>query len=175
MINPWVIVLVGIAWLGSLVGVGWWQRHDGAAGERVVWQERANTELASANAEILRLENQARTQEAKHTAALATISKRNLEEKQRVETQHQADIVAVRAGTLVLRDPGAATVDACASAAGTPGASAGGRDGGAGGQLSGAAAEFLLAEAERADVTARQLAAAQAVIVEDRRLCGVPP
>ncbi len=175
MINPWVIVALGIAWLASLAGVGWWQRHDGAAAEKVVWQERTNTELASANAEILRLENQARAQEAKHAAVMATISKRNLEEKQRVETQHQADVAAVRAGTLVLRDPGAATGEACAGAASPPGTAAGGRDGGAGGQLSGAAAEFLLTEASRADVVARQLAAAQAVIVEDRRLCGAPP
>lgn len=174
MMNPWLIITIGVLWLASLVGVGTWQNEAGHVAERTTWQAKDNEKLRLANAEILRLETEARDNEADHARRLADIGTNIVKDKQREQTQHQADLDRVRAGTLVLRDPGAPGLRACAGAAGTLGAGAGGSDGPAGGGLSGAASEFLLSEASRADAIVHQLTAAQAVIAEDRRVCGPP-
>lgn len=172
MINPWAIIIVGVLWIASLVGVGKWQNDAGHVAERTAWQAKDNEQLRLANAEIQRLETEARAAEADHARRLADIGKNIVKDKQRADQQHQADLDNVRAGTLVLRDPGAPGLRACAGAAGAPVAGPSRSDGPGGGGLSGAAAEFLLGEASRADDLARQLTAAQAVIAEDRRICG---
>lgn len=172
MMNPWLIITLGVLWLACLVGVGKWQNEAGHVAERTAWQAKDNEQLRLANAEILRLETEARTTEAGHQKRLVDIANNIVKDKRNDALQHQADLDRVRNGSLILRDPGATGLKVCAGAAGALGAGPGGGDGAGGAQLSGAAAEFLLTEASRADDIARQLAAAQAVIVEDRRVCG---
>ncbi len=87
-------------------------------------------------------------------------------------------VAAARAGSLQLRDPGNQT-GACPARSGPTGEAslagpAAGGDGGTGAKLSAEASGFLLALTGEADDTARQLAAAQAVITSDRVLCNAP-
>lgn len=169
MINPWVILGIVFVWLASLVAVGHWQHDAGATAEKAAWQQRENEELRAANAAITELQDQARATERHHAEQMSALGQTHQKEIQHVEARRKADAAAARAGTVVLRDPGAAAREAtcpCGSAA--PGATTGQRDGGQTGQLSAAAAEFLLDLANDADAVADQLSACQAVIQADR-------
>jgi hypothetical protein len=170
--NPWLLLGVLLLWLASLVAVGSWQREDGATVERSAWQGRENAELRTANGRIRELEEGARHEEAAH--ALALQEKSAAYERKLIDEQdlHARDIAAVRAGARKLRDPGATTRCPVRSDAAQAGPGAGERDGEAGGELSPAAAEFLLGEASRANAIVEQLTACQAIVIEDRKLCG---
>jgi hypothetical protein len=168
VINPWVILAIVIAWLASLVAVGVWQHDAGATAERTAWQQRETDELRAANAAINQLQDQARATERRHAQQMSALGQTHQKEIQHVEARRKADAAAARAGTVVLRDPGAARETTCPGAAAAPGAATGQRDGGQTGQLSGAAAEFLLDLANDADAVAEQLAVCQAVILSDR-------
>ena len=50
--NPWVLLGVVLAWIASLVAVGTWQRHDGAAETVARYEKRDNASLIQANATI---------------------------------------------------------------------------------------------------------------------------
>ena len=168
--NPWLILGVVLVWLASLVGVGTWQRSDGATTERAKWVERENAELVAANAKIIELNAAARAQEARHAASLAVISTGHQQEIKNAQAQAIADRAAVRAGGLRLYDVAAPGLRACGSLPSPPGATAGGRDGRAAGELSGEATQFLFDLANDADAVARQLAACQRVVRADREV-----
>ena len=174
MINPWAIVGALLLWLASLAGVGWWQRTDGAAVERADWQARENKTLRTANAKIQELEAKAKADTSAHAQALAAASSEYERMLQNANAQRAKDRAAVLAGTLRLRDNGATGLRACGSGISPPVAGASLGDGRAPGELSAAASGFLLDLAADADDIAHQLAQAQAVIIEDRRLCGIP-
>jgi prophage endopeptidase len=163
-------VLGGIAWYGS-------GRYDaGEAAERAEWTKRENAELTTANAKILKLTNEARATETRHAADLVAIATRYEKEKTRVLKQTQADVAAVRAGTLVLRDPGrTARQDPGRDPGGATATAASVGDGAAGSQLSSTSAEFLLELANEADAVVVQLTAAQEVIRAAMEACGVKP
>ena len=163
-----VVVLI---WVASLTAVGWWQRSDGAAGERLAWQERDNEALRRANETIVRLNEAARDAEHRHAGILAAVSTELQRRQDDGQTKLDAALAAVRAGTLKLRDP-AGCGNSGRREAGQAGAGAGERDAAAGGELSGEATEFLFREGRRADAVVEQLTACQQVIIEDRRLCG---
>ncbi len=169
-LKPYAYGAAVAAWIGSLVAVGWWQRTDGATAERDAWLTRENAALVRAAEEIDRLHAAARRAERATGEAIAAISANYQQELRHAEDQRNRDRAAVRAGTLRLRDPAAPALRACVGAAAEPAAGAGERDGRAPGELSDAAAEFLLDLALDADDTARQLAACQRVIAEDRRM-----
>lgn len=173
--NPWAIVIAVLLWLASMAGVGWWQRADGAAVERDAWQKRENTELRTAAAKIQQLEAKAKADTSAHAQALAAASTEYERMLQNANAQRAKDRAAVLAGTLRLRDNGATGLRACGSGISPPAAAASLGDGRAPGELSAAATGFLLELTSDADDVARQLAEAQAVIREDRRLCGSPP
>jgi prophage endopeptidase len=165
---------VALAWLVSVIGVGWWQNRAGVTSERLVWQKRSNVELASVNAEILRLTEKARLDERRHNDQLAAAAAFYEQEKKRALEAKDRAIADLRAGALRLRDPHAT---ACPSSPGTAGGattSPGERDGGAPGRLSREAAEFLLGEATRANEVVHQLAACQAVVRSDRARAAGP-
>lgn len=168
--NPWLIIGLLVAWGASLFGVGTWQNDAGHIAERTSWQTRENTELRTANGKIKGLEDDARTAEQNHAAALAAISTDYERKLFDANKQRAADVAAVRAGTLRLRDPDATGLRACGSVAPETGSSAGGRDGAQGGELSESATEFLYSLANDADDVARQLASCQAVVVKDREM-----
>jgi hypothetical protein len=168
MPNPYVILGLLVAWAASLAGVGIWQRHDGAASERVVWQARDSKELSAANAKILKLETDARATEQAHGEVQHLISQSYQKDLQNAETQRQADVAAARSGALRLRDPGARTESTCSSGLPAIAASTSGRNGEAGSELSPESTEFLYSEANRADATVVQLVACQKIVDADR-------
>ena len=174
--NPYAIIALLIAWGLSLAGVGWWQRNDGETAERSAWQGRENAELVAANGKIKTLEEGARKAEQDKAAALAAISTDYERKLSDANKQRAADAAAVRAGSLRLRDPSSPGLHACGGLATETAAGTGQRDGGAAGELSpttagvlsAAASGFLLDLVNEADDVARQLAACQRVVIEDR-------
>lgn len=122
-----------------------------------------------ANAKIVELQAAAREVERAKAAAVAAVSADYQRRLNDANKQRAADADAIRAGTLRLRDPGAAGVVSSGDRSADTAAPAGGCDGRASGELSGAAAQFLFDLAADADQVAMQLQACQAVIIEDRR------
>ncbi len=169
--NPWLIIGGILLWLASLWGVGTWQRADGATAERAIWQARDSEQLRRANAEIDRLNREARDQEAEHQRRLADIAANIQQETARHEADSRRAVAGARA--LVLRDQPACPVHASAGAAGPPVAGPGGGDGPAACELPATAVRDLLQLVLDADRDVRQLAHAQQVIEEDRRVCGI--
>ena len=160
-------LIIALAWVTSLVAVGAWQNSAGHVAERSDWQGREAKELTAANAAIKSLEEAARATERSHSAELATIAT-NYESKLSDATkQRSADLAAIRAGTLKLRDP-ATSIRSCGDPMPGIATSPGVGDGRAAGELSQRASEFLVGEASRADSVAEQLAACQQVVRGDR-------
>ena len=171
--NPWLLPGVTLVWLASLVAVGAWQRADGAAAERVANQSVKNTELAEANRQITLLTAQARKDEAEHAKRLVEQASHYEGELQHEKELHESAVAAVRRGDYRLRDKGAKCP--AASPGGEAGSTSSRGNGQAEAELSDEAAEFLLSEASRANAIVAQLALCQAVVEEDRRLCGAQP
>lgn len=163
--NPWIILGIILAWLASITTVGYWQNDAGHTAERVAWQERANKELAYANIEITTLQDAYRAQEAAHAADLAAISKNYQQEKLRNEKTTEDRIAAARDGALVLRDPGAVSVQTCSGGVPETGAAHPGRDDAGDGGLSKVATEFLLNLTGRANGVRDKLTACQAELM----------
>ena len=168
--NPYVILALLVAWLASTAAVGYWQRHDGAAQVMVACQRTQAAESARATVAIQAAQTAARAREQQYAAGLTTISTTYQEALTHAQTQHTSDLAAIRSGALRLRVqyPAAASVRSGDSSASTTAATSGGRDGSQGTDLPGSVAVDLLALADDADNIARQLAACQAVIVQDR-------
>ena len=168
--NPYVILALLVAWLASTAAVGYWQRHDGAAQVMVACQRTQAAESARATVAIQAAQTAARASEQKYDAGLTTISTTYQQELSHAQAQHAADLAAIRNGALRLRVqyPAAAAVRPGDGSASTTAATSGGRDGSQGTDLPGSVAVDLLALADDADNIARQLAACQAVIVQDR-------
>lgn len=174
---PYRIAIVAALWLCSLVAVGWWQRHDGIATVEAKWQAREAKQQAAAADQYKKLYDAYRKAEQDNAVALAAISAKFEKERTDATKQHAADIAAIRAGALRLRDPGAAPVPACRGSTAETGTSSSGCNGGASCEfsgpharlLSGQTSEFLVDLAADADDVARQLAACQQVIINDRK------
>lgn len=167
--NPYVILGAVVLWAISLFGVGHWQNNAGHEAERLVWQERANTELATANAKILQMENDARETEHQHSEEVAAAAAKYEKEKTNVIAQKDAAIASLRSGTLRLRDPYSPGIKTCGDPIGAIATATGGRDGGAPTQLSGETSEFLISLASEADEVVKQLQACQAIVLSDRK------
>lgn len=165
----WLVVGAMLLWLASLAGVGYWQNEAGHVAERSTWQGRENTELRTANDKIKTLEEDARKAEQAKAAALASIATDYERKLSDANKQRAADVAAVRAGTLRLRDPDPPGIRASGSVAPETAPGPGRGDGGAAGELSAAASGFLLDLANEADDVARQLTTCQRVVTEDRR------
>lgn len=139
-------------------------------------RERDNTVLQGALRRVNALQDQARKQEAESALAIDKIAKQLAQEK--ANGKKVADSVAadIASGRLMRRDDaftrGSAAVGG-GSASGAPGAAARGGDGAAPCKLSESAERSVLAIGADADEVAKQLAGAQAVIVEYQRTCGV--
>lgn len=169
MPNPWIILALVIAWIVSLGVVGKWQNTAGHTAERTAWMEKENKELTSANAEIMRLESEARLKEHAHAEAVNEVAATYQGEINASDAKIAGLVAAVRDGAIRLSDPGARPESACSGGSAKTPASAGGGNGKAGAELSGQAAEFLLGEAGRADKVVKQLTACQAILLDDRR------
>lgn len=140
----------------------------GAASVQAQWDAQ---KLADANAyaqALAKADAQARQQQTQWEQKLAAASTQYQEALRNVETKHTAALAALRAGTLRLRDPGAATGQDGNGAVPNAATGAGRRDGGTSGELSGPSSEFLLGLAAEADEVAERLGACQAVVQADR-------
>lgn len=138
------------------------------------YAKRDNQALQAALARVKKLQDEKAAAERAHEDRLAAIAADHKKEMANANRQRDRDVAAVRDG-FRLRDPGAGRAAQCPGGAGTaPAAAAGQRDGGAPGELSAEASGFLFGLANDADEVARQLGAAQKVILEQIRTCNGP-
>lgn len=186
--------LIGL--LGTKVGLGWanfivygivlsivagflWKAYDwaydnGFNASETAWQARDNEELRTANALINRLQDEARRNEQAHSEQLVNISKEYEDEAAKIEARTERRIAELRNAGNRLRDPYAAPCESTGtSPTGPPTTGPSERDEGTAGELSREASTFLLNLTGESDEVVKQLQACQAVVVEDRRLCGV--
>ena len=176
-----VVVLIVVCTAAFHAFTSYVERQEEQAYERgrqeviAKYETRDHAALQKALADVQQLEQQARDKEKAHQQALDKIATQLAKEKADAKKQRESDIAGVRAGTIVLRDPGATTACAAPSGAGATGAtvaSGPGSGAAAGGGLSPAATEFLFNLVNDADEVVRQLDKAIDVIEEDRRTCG---
>lgn len=150
---------------------------DKAGYERAMGQvaKRDNKALLDAQARVNVLEAEKRALEQKAADDQAVISANYQKGLKNEKTRTDRFIADVRAGRIVLRDPGQRPAAGAADGVRSPGTEAAAGacrcDGPAGTQLSDAAAEFLLLLAGEADDAVQQLDACQAVVRKDREIC----
>lgn len=155
-----------------------WKDEIRAAERKAVLLEvatRDNIKLIAANKRIQELEAAQQAQEAEHAARLAAVAKDLMKEKANVQAEKDRIAADIAAGRLV-RNVAAFRWDGLAGSGGgrlgPAGTGAGGGNEAAACELSAEAQGRVLDIGAEADEVAKQLAAAQAVIEEDRRLCG---
>ena len=105
--NPYIILGLIFVWGASLLGVGKWQRIEGARSEKVEWQARENAELNAANIEIRRLSDEARAKEKQFATQIAAIGEAHAKESARIRAQRDRDVADAHSGALRLRIPAA--------------------------------------------------------------------
>lgn len=172
--KPYLILAIAIALAVSHAAAGYagWKIRDNSA--RAAMQKETEVRLFQAqqmNAEINRLHNEARAVEAEHAARLHSFSQTYQERLQNVRDQKDKFIADVRAGVISLRIPPTSS-RANISATGEVVVSASGCDAAARAELPSEVVEFLWSEASRADEVVEQLTACQAIVNEDRLVCG---
>ena len=168
MPNPYILLAVLLIWLASLAGVGVWQNHSGHTAERVVWQARETTELASANMKLHALEESYRQQEQQHATNLNAIAVNYQKELDDANAKTDDLVRRARAGAFRLRDPGTSTHAAGGGQLPETATRAGGLDDTGDRGLSTDAAGFLLGLASRCDRVSRKLSACQSIVRSDR-------
>lgn len=180
----WGIVIAGVvaaiaaavvAWDGFIAGLDQRGYERGVEATESAYRKRDNQALRVAQA----------AQQAAETR-LEALEQKSVSDLAKVATDYEGDLAhergeknraldQLRSGALVLRDPGApsgpGTADCRGGRPAEAGTGAGERDGAAPGQLSRESSAFLLELAGEADELAKQLAAAQAVILRDREVC----
>lgn len=167
--EPYRLLAAAALWLASLFAVGVWQHHAGAVGERVTWQAKEVTEQATAAAQFKALSDAARKAEQDNAAKMAALAADYERKLSDANKQRAADIAAVRAGSLRLRDKSGTCMPAGTDPGSKAGPGPGIGNGATGCELSETASGFLLDFANDADDVARQLAACQQVILTDRK------
>ena len=168
MNNPWIILAIVLA----IAGAGWAGHHkgyqSGVAITQASYEKRDNEVLTKANATIQKLQSDARDTERMHAESDARTSQTYQTELANVKTQSDRKIAAIRAGTLVLRDPGATFNQPSSSSASPSSAAASGCHGASSGEFSREVSEFLVQFAAEADQNTQQLTACQSLILKDR-------
>ena len=165
-----------VAWNSYTSGLDKQGYDRGVAETAAVYEKRDNEKLLAATTRVHELEGQARAKENNHARALVAIGTKLSQEKANAKSESDRITADISAGRLVRRDgafqartrsPGGDGGPVGATPTGT-----GGSDGGAACELSEAAQRSVLEIGADADKVAEQLAACQAVVTEDRRLCG---
>ncbi len=141
------------------------------------YKERDNTALQAKVARIKELEDAARETERLQQLALKAADDRLQQEKANVQAEKTRTAAAIATGCLVRRDTafqgGTCTGLGIRSTVSTPATAISGDNAATACQLSAEAQGSVLEIGTDADLTAKYLAAAQAVIVEYQRVCGV--
>lgn len=168
------LAVVGTVYLAANKAYSW-AYDNGVTAEKLMWESRESEELASANKKILDLTDKARKDEAQHNLNLATISTEYEEYKKNDKLKNDKVIADLNTGVIRLRDKYANTIGqaTCTSGVSETTASTSERNGETGTELSTKTSEFLYRLASESDDVVKQLTACQAVVIEDRRLCGI--
>lgn len=165
-LNPWVILAAFVALGAALTGSFFYGTSVGESKTETKWQKReiainAESEktLAKANARALAAERKS----ADDVAAISKAYQAKLLEK---DHERNRAIASARASGLFVntKRPN------CGNAVPASGTGTGGRDGETRSELSDETAEYLIAEANRADKIVDQLTACQAIVEADRRV-----
>lgn len=167
--NPYFLLAIVVAFVVSNIGMYVMGKSDGRTDERAAWMERELVQREAYAKKERELQDAYRKKEQESARDMAAVSAAYQRELNHANAAKDRALADLRAGRLRLRDPGARSQPPCGSGLPEAGAGAAGRDGEARGELSGATAEFLVALAGEADQVARQLAACQAVVIEDRK------
>lgn len=150
----------------------------GVAETTAAFQKRDNAQLQAVIAAKTAAEDRAVRLEQKAAEAQAKASKSYAKGVNDGKAKTARLVAAARAGALRLRDPGNQTGGCTAGSnqagAASPAGAAAGSNGSKGAEFSSAASEFLLNLTGEADEIARQLTAAQQVIMSDRVVCNAP-
>ena len=166
--KSYIYFAIGVAWVLSLTGIGYWQYGEGIKSEHLKWQIRENTELSDANNKIIILNEKIRKKEADHAQSISDISTNYQKELNDANKQNRSLTDAVRSGKLRLRYSYASCQGFNGSDTSASSTSASGYNGGTGANLSKEASEFLLELTGEADSVVRQLKACQEIVKEDR-------
>lgn len=167
-VNPYIIIAVLLTWAASLGAMGWWQHGQGGADCKAHDLADKVTELAGANAKIRSLIDRNLADQDAHAAELAAIGEKHAKEMEDADQLRLHDVAAARNGAIRLRLPGACE-PADRGAVGQVATGAGRGDDSAGSELPGEVAANLLELADDADRNTKQLAACQAVVINDRK------
>lgn len=161
-------LLVITAIVAAIYAYGQQQFGLGEKAEKAKWLDRENKELVEANDKIKTLEEKYRNQEHRHAEHLAAVSTKYQEDLKHAKAEKERVITGLRLGDIRLRITVARTFASGGNSTAAALACTTGHDGEARCELSPAAAEFLVRFASECDETARQLSAAQAIIIQDR-------
>lgn len=174
--TPLLYLLAGIALVAALGGL--YALVDGRGYQRgkteteAAWQAREAKQNAAYAVELKRMSENALAATQKGASDTARTVEKLTKENQIAQANRETDLLAIRSGGIVFRDPGnTAGCTASGSASGSVAADPARDQPATGGQLSAIATEFLYREASRADEVVRQLRAAQALLVSDREVC----
>ncbi len=169
-----------VKWFGALLIIsaivyaiyayGQQQFGFGENAEKDRWLTRENTELTDANDKIKKLEEQYRAQESLHALQLAAVSTKYQEDLKNAKAEKDHVIAGLHTGDIRLHIPVAYAVTPGGSGSPATLACSTGRDGETRCELSTAAAEFLVGIASECNEVAKQLSAAQDIIIKDRSI-----
>lgn len=184
LVAIWAIVLLGLV-SGIVFGVTHYlsgvRAEAMAAGKAecdAAYKARDNAQLRTALGRVKELEEAAREAERKHGLATAAIQSKLSKEIANGKAAEQRILADIGSGKLRVRGSAFQTGSCPAvgdrGAVGTAGAGTAGSDATAACKLSPEAERVVLAIGRDADETALQLAAAQAMIAQDRLTCNGP-
>lgn len=183
LIPTWLINLATVIIVAVLVGLvyvygnrQYTRGNDvGVQATNSKWLARENTELIAANAEIIRLQKQARTDEIEHQKRLAEKDKAYQEEKARDKVKTDSTERNLRAGItrLQVAAKSAATSQANTDHPGQTQPGTGSSDGEARCELSPTVSAEIYSDYARANAITKQLGLCQEIVAEDRRVCGI--
>lgn len=161
-------LVAAIVCVGAITGSYIKGRSDGGA---IVRSEYSARDLKAAQdyaAKKDALQEAYRAQEARWQEKFVSASRTYQKGLANAHTQRLADIAAIDAGTLRLRDPGTDN-QACGSPAPVAASGSSGHHGSEGAYLSSKAAQFLLGLTAEADSIVNQLTACQQVLRDERK------
>lgn len=166
-----LVVILATSHLGALM-FGRNMANNAAKARLQKETEAKLVQMQALMTENLRLSNQVRAEESAHAIKLASVSQTYQEQLQNVRFEKDKFISSVRAGTAKLYIPKSARPSGDYPTLGQVNATASRCDASAESELSRDVTEFLYGEASRADEVVNQLTACQAIVLEDRRVCG---
>lgn len=170
--RPWLIIGLIVILATSHLGALMFGRNMANNAAKARLQKETEAKLVQMQAlmtENLRLSNEVRAIESAHASKLASFSQTYQEQLQNVRFEKDKFISSVRAGTVKLHIPKSASAY---TTLGQVNVTASRCDASTESELPRDVTEFLYSEASRADEIVNQLTACQAVVLEDRRVCG---